>query len=215
MTLQRESRRSRSETMHMSRTVTLVCAAATFILATAAAGVARAEPPKNVCNVEDLWAASVFGGVLSNGAVVFGIFNQAPPAPEDNDGSESFALATQLTLGLGNAAEGDKYHFRFQTVAVSSGATARGHGFLFVPASAPAAFVIAGKGTHPLGGSGVPPTPGSFKLSGNGMVECAAGEGTTAQAMVVVEYENGITDNNVFVNMVHCIPDGPCEPPGD
>jgi hypothetical protein len=168
----------------------------------------------NVCDVEGLWAALAFGGgTRSNGEVNFDIFNQVPPAPEDDDGSESFALATQLALGLGNAGEGDKYHFRFQTVLVTNGATARGHGFLFVPSSGMAAFVIAGKGTHPMGGGDVPPTPGSFKVSGSGNVQCVNGEGTSAFANNVhVEYEDGTTEEP-SVTMAHCPPDGPCEPP--
>src|SRR5687768_12348615 len=100
MRLQHQRARSRSEMMRMNRTVTSVWAAATFILAIAA-GVARAEPRMNFCDVENLWAASTFGGALSNGAVVFSIFNQAPSAPENDDGSESFALVTQIALGLG------------------------------------------------------------------------------------------------------------------
>src|SRR5436309_1102221 len=86
---------------------------------------AYAAPRANFCNVENLWAASAFGSMPGNqGAVFFNIFNEAPPATADNDGSESYALATQLALGLGNAGQGDKYHFRFETTLVSNGATA-------------------------------------------------------------------------------------------
>jgi hypothetical protein len=200
--------------MYKLRLAVLTCAAtATVLLALVAAGVAGADPRANFCDVEDLWAASVFSAGLSNGAAFFDIFDQAPPAKEDNDGSETF----QIALGLGNAGEGDKYHFRFETVLVSSGATARGHGFLFVTDSGLATFVIAGRGTHPLGGPGL--TPGSFTVTGGGEVVCVADEGTTATAdNVRVEYENGMTDD-VFVNMAHCaVPDPEsegCSPPGD
>src|SRR5207247_9798672 len=119
-----------------------------------------------------LWAASVFGTMPGNqGEAFFNIFNEAPPMTADNDGSDSFALATQLALGLGNAGQGDKYHFRFETTLVSNGATASGHGFLCVgPTSA--SFVVAGKGTHPLAGPGL--TPGWFTLAGGGDIQCVA-----------------------------------------
>lgn len=202
--------------MYKLKVVVLAGAAvATLLFALVAAGVARADsPPANVCDVENLWAASVFSAGLSNGEAFFDIFNQAPPTKEDDDGSEAFGLATQIALGLGNAGEGDKYHFRFETVLVTpSGATARGHGFLFVPDSGMATFVIAGKGTHPLGGPGA--TPGTFTLMGGGDVVCVAEEGTVADAMVDVAYENGMTDD-AFVNMVHCVdPEEACDPPGD
>jgi hypothetical protein len=196
--------------MYKLRLVVLTCAtAATLLLALGAAGTAGADPRANYCDGQGLWAAAVGGGARSNGAVFFDIFNQTPPAPTDDDGSEEFALAsqlaTQVALGLGNAGEGDKYHFRFETVLVASGATARGHGFLFVPAdSGIATFVIAGKGTHPMGGGVVPPTEGSFKLSGGGDVFCAAKEATGASANVDVAYEDGMTDNDVNVEMARC-----------
>jgi hypothetical protein len=170
----------------------------------------------NVCDVEGLWAAVAGspseGSGRSNGTVFFDIFNQVPPAPEDNDASETYALATQLALGLGNAGEGDKYHFRFQTVLVASGAMAQGHGFLFVPSSTGlATFVVAGKGTHPFG-RGLTEGEGWFKLSGGGNVTCALGEGTDSRADVNVEYEDGETEKaNVF--MVHCPPGEPCNAP--
>jgi hypothetical protein len=194
--------------MYKLRLAVLTCAtAATLLLALVAAGTTGAVPRTNYCDVENLWAAIASGGTsgLSNGAVTFNIFNQTPPAPSNDDGSEAFALAsqlaTQVALGLGNAGAGDKYHFRFETVADVPGATARGHGFLFVPdPPSVATFVIAGKGTHPMGGPGG--TPGSFKLSGGGDVFCNAfEEAFAADAEVVVEYENGMTDNGVNVVM--------------
>jgi hypothetical protein len=209
------------------RLVVLTCAtAATLLLALGAAGTAGADPRANYCDVEALWGG-FFGGTLpgNQGFVAFRIFNQAPPAPSDDDGSEAFALAsqlaTQIALGLGNAGEGDKYHFRFETVLVTNGATAQGHGFLFVPAdTGMATFVIAGKGTHPMGGGIVPPTEGSFKLSGGGDVDCVAAEAVGAQANVDVAYEDGMTDEDVFVNMARCPagsePDSEeCSAPGD
>jgi hypothetical protein len=212
--------------MYKFRLAVLTCAtAATLLLALGAAGTAGADPRASYCDGQGLWAASVFGGARSNGAVFFDIFNQAPPAPSDDDGSEEFALAselaTQVALGLGNAGEGDKYHFRFETVLVTNGATAQGHGFLFVPAdTGMATFVIAGKGTHPMGGGIVPPTEGSFKLSGGGDVDCVAAEAVGAQANVDVAYEDGMTDEDVFVNMARCEagtePGGEgCTSPGD
>jgi hypothetical protein len=209
--------------MYKLRLVVLTCAtAATLLLALGAAGTAGADPRANYCDGQGLWAAAVGGGESgrSNGTVFFDIFNQTPPAPSNDDGSEEFTLAsqlaTQVALGLGNAGEGDKYHFRFETVIVSSGATARGHGFLFVPAdTGVATFVIAGKGTHPMGGGSVPPTEGSFKLSGGGDVDCVLAEATGAQANVDVAYEDGMTDEGVFVNMVRCSESEGCTPPGD
>lgn len=188
--------------------------AATLLVALVAPATVSTQPRANFCDVENLWAATVSSlDVRSNGAVVFSIFNQAPLAPEDNDGSESFALASKIALGLGNAGEGDKYHFRFQTLTVSSGATARGHGFLFVPAeTGMATFVVAGKGTHPLGGGMVPPTPGSFKLSGSGSVACAMGQGTGATAFVDVQYQDGTPPDNSAVTMVRCTSAADCPP---
>jgi hypothetical protein len=210
------SPRTKEEGMYRFKLLVLTCAtAATLLLALGAAGTAGADPRANYCDGQGLWAASFFSAGISNGAVFFDIFNQAPPAPSDDDGSEEFALASQLAaqvaLGLGNAGEGDKYHFRFETVLVAGGATARGHGFLFVrePTALPTAtFVVAGKGDgHPVGGS--------FKLSGGGDVTCVAEEATVADAQdVVVEYENGMTDD-VFVNMARCPDPEECSPPGD
>jgi hypothetical protein len=212
--------------MYKLRLAVLTCAtAATLLLALGAAGTAGADPRASYCDGQGLWAASVLGGTSgrSEGTAFFDIFNQTPPAPSDDDGSEEFALAsqlaTQVALGLGNAGAGDKYHFRFETVLVEpSGATARGHGFLFVPADTGiATFVIAGKGTHPMGGGNVPPTEGSFKLSGGGDVDCFLAEATGAQANVDVAYEDGMTDEGVFVNMARCPagtePGEGCNPP--
>jgi uncharacterized membrane protein len=181
-------------------------AVATVLLALAAAGVARADgggQHQNACDVENLWAASFFSAGISNGAVFFDIFNQAPPTKEDEE-TEAFTLAIQL--GLGNAGMGDKYHFQFETAFVSGGAMARGHGFLFVPAdTGVATFVIAGRGTHPLGGD--------FRLMGGGDVDCVAGEGTAAQANVHVDYQNA-PDDDPFVNMARCASETEgCEPP--
>ena len=195
-----------------------MCAtAATLLLALMAAGTAGADPRAKYCDGQGLWAAAFASLGISNGTVSFDIFNQEPPAPSDDDGSESFALAsqlaTQVALGLGNAGEGDKYHFRFETRAVSSGASAQGHGFLFVMAETgldAATFVIAGKGTHPLGGPGL--TPGSFKLSGGGTVDCVGSEATSADANVDVAYENGMTDDT-NVAMARCTEPEGCEPP--
>jgi hypothetical protein len=190
--------------------------AAVLLTALAAAGVAGADSPRaNFCDVEDLWAAAAGGSVPGNqGAVFFNIFNQAPPEKEDDDGSESFDLATQMALGLGNAGEGDKYHWQVETVLVTNGATLRGHGFLFVPDSGLATFVVAGKGTHPLADGG---TPGSITVSGGGTVACVAEEGTLADADVEVVWEDGTTDENVSVEMAHCAVPDPfaegCTPP--
>ena len=133
--------------------------------------------------------------------MVFDIYNQAPPVSGDNDGTEDFALATQLAAGLGNAGEGDKYHFRWKTVLVSNGATAQGHGFLFVlPGSS--TFVIAGHGDHPL--------VGSFKLSGEGDVVCVGGQGTAAPAMFHLSFANGLSDNG-GVELARCQEVDTCE----
>jgi hypothetical protein len=190
--------------------------AATLLLALFAGPVAGVSPRANFCDVEDVWAAAAGGSVPGNqGAVFFNIFNQAPPAEEDDDGSETFALATQLALGLGNAGEGDKYHWQVETVFVTNTATLRGHGFLFVPDSGLATFVIAGKGTHPLADEG---SPGSYTVSGGGTVACAAEEGTLAHADVEVVWEDGTTDEDVSVEMAHCVVPKPgegCTPPED
>ena len=193
--------------MHRVKAVALAgAAAAMLLLALVAAGVARADgggQHQNACDVENLWAASFFSAGLSNGAAFFDIFNQAPPTMEDEE-TEAFSLVTQL--GLGNAGMGDKYHFQFETVLVTSGAMARGHGFLFVPAdTGVATFVIAGRGTHPLGGD--------FRLMGGGDVDCVAGEGMDAQANVHVDYQNA-PDDDPFVNMARCA-SSECAPPGD
>jgi hypothetical protein len=190
--------------------------AATLALALVAAGVAGADSPRaNFCDVEDVWAAAAGGTVPGNqGAVFFNIFNQAPPEMEDDDESETFELATQLALGLGNAGEGDKYHWQVETVLVTNGATLRGHGFLFVPDSGMATFVVAGKGTHPLADEG---SPGSITVSGGGTVACVAEEGMLADADVAVVWEDGTTDENVSVEMAHCEVPKPfaegCTPP--
>jgi hypothetical protein len=194
-------------------------ATAMLLLAVVAAGAvgtgtAVAEPRQNFCDVENVWAAHAFSVGLSNGVVFFEIFNQAPPAPEDDDGSEAFALASQLGLGLGNAGEGDKYHFSYETVdpLVSTGVTSRGHGFLFVPADTGiATFVVAGHGQHPVGGN--------FTLTGGGDVECASGEALSAQANVHVDYQNA-EDDDPSVNMARCPEDAEpgeegCTDPGD
>jgi hypothetical protein len=191
----------------------LGAAVAMLMLSLAAAGVANADRRANFCDVTDSWGGPFAGGFPGDqGVVVFDIFNQVPPAPSNDDGSEDFALVTQLANGLGNAGEGDKYHFRFETVLVSSGANARGHGFLFVPAdTGVATFVVAGTGMHPIGGS--------FKFSGGGDVECAAEEAVAAQANAHVDYQNA-PDDDPFVNMARC-PDGAepgdetCTEPGD
>src|SRR5438552_111846 len=196
--------------------VLTAAAAGTLLLALVAAGVAGADGPRtNVCDVQDLWAASAFGTVPGNqGAVFFNIFNQEPAAMASNDGSETFALADQLALGLGNAGEGDKYHYQVETVLVSNGATLKGHGFLFVPDSGMATFVIAGKGTHPLANHG---TPGSITVSGSGNITCVDGKATVANAHIKVVWQDGTTDDNVFVNMAHRtdpVPNsGDCRPP--
>lgn len=204
--------------MNRLRLVALTCTiAAMLLLALVAARVASADPRMNVCDVEDLWAASAFGSVPGNqGAVFFNIYNQAPPTQEDDDGDETFDLAAELALGLGNAGEGDKYHWQVETVLVTNGATLKGHGFLFVPDSGMATFVVAGKGTHPLADEGM---PGSITVAGGGDIACVAGEGTLADANIEVVWEDGTTDENVFVNMAHCEVPKPfaegCTPPGD
>jgi hypothetical protein len=174
--------------MRKRRVVGSVCAAAaTLLLAFAAAGVARADPRTDACDVQGLWAG-LFFGTSGTAPVIFDIFNQAPPAPEDDDGSPDFALADELATGLGNAFEGDKYHFRWSTFF--SLAEAQGHGFLFVaPGGTSAMFVVAGHGDHPN------PALGSFTLTGEGDVLCGAGQGMTATAMVHVRYSNDTSED--------------------
>ena len=79
-----------------------------------------------------------------------------------------------------------------------------------------ATFVIAGKGTHPLANH---LTPGSITVSGSGNITCVDGKGTLANAHVKVVWQDGTTDDNVFVNMAHCTVPDPfsegCQPPGD
>jgi hypothetical protein len=186
--------------MGTRRAVATACAAAAVLLLAfaAAAGVARAEPRMNACDVQDLWGG-FFTGDQSGGALVtFEIFNQAPPAPEDDDGSGDFALAAQLASGLGNAGEGDKYHWLFETVLLEIGATAKGHGFLFVPSSTgEATFVVAGHGEHMAFGN--------FTLTGGGTVDCLAGEGRMAHSMMVhVQYQNGTEEDGTVPFMARC-----------
>jgi hypothetical protein len=188
------------------RAVALVCAAAaTLLLAFAAAGVARAEPRMAACDVEGLWTGQFVGTMSGTAPVAFRISNQAPPAPEDDDGSEDFARAAELATGLGNAGEGDKYHFRWTTVI--SLAEAQGHGFLFImPDGLSATFVVAGHGFHPAFGT--------FTLTGGGDVVCFAGEGIAADAMMVhVRYSNDMTEEGAVPAMPRCLEDI-CEVPG-
>jgi hypothetical protein len=200
------SPRTKEAGMHKFRRTVLTCATAATLLLALAAGTAGADPRANVCDVEALWGGFFAGSLPGNqGFVAFRIFDQAPPAPSDNDGSEAFALASQLAtevgLGLGNAFEGDKYHFRVETELTTNLATAQGHGFLFVSDMGMATFVVAGKGTHPLAGPEA--TSGWFKLSGEGNVTCVAEEGTAADADVHLEFQNGMTDDST-VGMARC-----------
>ena len=185
--------------------IALTAAVAAALLLALGAGVASADPVgprENVCDVTDLWGGFFAGTLPGNqGFVAFDIFNQAPPAKEDDDGSGDFGLATELAAGLGNAGEGDKYHFQWETVFVSNMATAQGHGFLFVLPSS-ATFVIAGHGDHPLGGS--------FKLIGEGDVVCVNEEGTAAPAMFHLRFANGMTDDG-GVGLARCEDVETCE----
>lgn len=178
---------------------TTFVAAVTILLAYAAAGagVAQADPRANTCDVEGLWGGFYAGTGGTAGPVTFEIFNQAPPAPEDDDGSESFALASAMASGLGNAGEGDKYHWRFETV-LATGATAKGHGFLFVEASTGlATFVVAGQGEHVL--------RGNFTLTGRGTVDCADGRATSANVtMIHVSYQDGTEEDGSVPAMARC-----------
>ncbi len=183
--------------MYKLRLVALTGAAvAMLLLALGAAGVASADPRANYCDVEDLWGGPFSGALPGNqGVVVFDIFNQAPPRMTDDDGSEDFALASAMA-GLGNA---------FETVLVTNGAMAKGHGFLFVlPGSA--AFVIAGHGDHPL--------IGQFKLSAEGEVLCVAEEGQAADAMFHFRSNSGLMDEG-FVGLARCEDVESCEGEGD
>jgi hypothetical protein len=197
--------------MYKLRAVALAAvAAATLLFALVAAGAARADgegPRANVCDVEKIWGGPFAGTLPGNqGAVLFEIFNQAPPVPEDDDGSGDFTLVSQTASGLGNAGEGDKYHFLWTTEFVSNGATAQGHGFLFVLPSS-ATFVIAGHGSHPLGGS--------FNLSGEGDVACFAGEGMAADAMFHLRFASGMEDDGGVV-LARCdVPNELCPGEGD
>ena len=169
-------------------------AVAALLFAFVATGVARADgvgPRMNVCNVENLWGG-FFAGALptDQGFVVFDIYNERPPAMTDDDGSADFALASLMATGLGNAGEGDKYHFLWTTLFVSNGATAQGHGFLFVMPSS-ATFVIAGHGSHPLAGQ--------FKLTGEGDVVCTNEQGTAGDAMFHIRFANGLMDDGGVV----------------
>jgi hypothetical protein len=190
----------------------LGAAVAMLALSLAVAGVANADRRTNYCDVTDSWGGPFEGGFPGDqGVVVFDIFNQVPPAPSNNDGSEDFALLTQLASGLGNAGEGDKYHFRWVTTAVTNGATASGHGFVFVlPDSA--TFVIAGHGEHPLGGT--------FKLDAQGDVFCGGPpsdqEGYAANAMFHVEFNNQmISEDDGMVTLARCEDVESCEGGGD
>jgi hypothetical protein len=183
--------------MHRLKAVALAgVAAVTLVFALATVGVASADPRSDYCDVEDLWGGFFVGTLPGNqGFVTFDIFNQQPPDPAHDDGSEDFALASQLALGLGNAGEGDKYHFQWTTVLVSNGATARGHGFLFVMGST-ATFVIAGRGEHPL--------VGRFNLTGEGELACFAEEGTAGMAMFHLRFANGMMDDGTVPTMARC-----------
>jgi hypothetical protein len=194
--------------MGTRRVVATACAAAaTLLLAfAAAAGVARAEPRMNACDVQDLWGGFFAGDQSGAAFVTFEIFNQAPPAPEDDDGSADFTLAAEQAAGLGNAGEGDKYHWQFETVLLEIGATAKGHGFLFVPSSTGTAeFVVAGHGEHMAFGH--------FTLTGGGTVDCLGGEGRFAHnVMVHVQYQDGTEEDGTVPFMGRCDEiEGGCE----
>ena len=182
------------------------------LLALAAATTATADPRQNYCDVTDSWSGPFAGGFPGDqGVVVFDIFNQVPPAPSNDDGSEDFALLTQLASGLGNAGEGDKYHFRWVTTAVTNGAMASGHGFVFVLPNS-ATFVIAGHGEHPLGGT--------FKLEAQGDVFCGGSpshqEGYAAQGMFHVEFNNQmIQEDDGVVSLTRCEDVESCEGESD
>jgi hypothetical protein len=190
----------------------LGAAVAMLVLSLAAASVASADQRANYCDVTDSWGGPFAGGFPGDqGVVVFDIFNQVPPAPSNNDGSEDFALLTQVASGLGNAGEGDKYHFRWVTTAVTNGATASGHGFIFVMPSS-ATFVIAGHGSHPLGGM--------FKLTAEGDVFCGGSpshqEGYAADAMFHVEFNNQmIQEDDGAVFLTRCEDVESCEGESD
>jgi hypothetical protein len=168
-------------------------------------GLARADGDSgaNVCDVQGLWGGSFTGTLLGDqGVVVFNIYNQRPPAASDDDGSADYALASQLANGLGNAGEGEKYHFLFTTTLVTNQAVAQGHGFLFVMGSE-AMFVIAGHGDHPL--------YGPFKLTAEGSISCVNGQGTFGDATFHLRFTNGMSDDGA-VGLAKCESAENCPP---
>jgi len=180
--------------MHRLRAVMLGGLVLAALLAALFAGgvpKARGDSGPNVCDVQGPWGG-FFTGTLpgDQGTVVFNIYNQAPPVASDDDGSTDYALASQLANGLGNAGEGQKYHFLFTTTLVTNQAVAQGHGFLFVMGTE-ATFVIAGHGDHPL--------YGPFKLTAEGSISCANGQGTLGNAMFHLRFNNGMSDDGGVV----------------
>ena len=185
------------------RTAALLAAVVAMLaLSLAAAGAANAVKRTNYCDITDSWGGPFAGGFPGDqGVVVFDIFKQVP-GNKGNDGSEDFAAAAQAARGLGNAGQGSKYHFRWVTTAVTNGATAEGHGFLFVQPDS-ATFVIAGHGSHPIGGK--------FKLDAQGDVNCVDEEGQSAGAEFQLRFNNGMMSDEGNVSLMRCEDVESCE----